>query len=246
MFLNLHLLFFLFFILPSFPSLLAQSVHVSSCPLNVSILNPVFSDSSRPRSSMECHHIRQGLRLLLSDYLRRTGYFFPPANTSESCWQSYQSLVPDFDIRSSCGFQTAWISQGCMNLTTKVEFEALIPNTTLDDVVSNCNQSLQGSACASCTTSLSNLQTSYLTDNSIANVSDCSAYPSIYAAAVANYLGPTDEVEGWHICKSKSHDVQQKVWVARCRTDAVMLVQAFKKTGDARLAHAFSIQQCVS
>ncbi|TYJ09293.1 hypothetical protein E1A91_A11G131500v1 [Gossypium mustelinum] len=193
MFLNLHLLFFLFFILPSFPSLLAQSVDVSSCPLNVSILRPVFSDSSRPRSSMECHHIRQGLRLLLSDYLRRTGYFFPPANTSEPCWQSYQSLVPDFDIRFSCGFQTAWISQGCMNLTTKVEFEALIPNTTLDDVVSNCNQSLQGSACASCTTSLSNLQTLYLTDNSTANVSDCSAYPSIYAAAVANYLGPTDE-----------------------------------------------------
>ena len=80
-----------------------------------------------------------------------------------------------------------------MNLTTKANFEALIPSTTLTNVVSNCNQSFQGTACASCTTSLTNLKALYLTDNSTANVSDCTAYPSIYAAAVANYLGPTDE-----------------------------------------------------
>ncbi|XWS31635.1 hypothetical protein CRYUN_Cryun23aG0093400 [Craigia yunnanensis] len=130
---------------------------------------------------------------LLSDYLGRIGSFFPPLNSSDSCWQSYQSLVPNFNIRSSCGFQTVWISQCCMNLTTKADFEALIPNTTLTDVASNCNQSLQGFACASCIRSLGNLQALYLTDKSIANVSDCTAYPSIYAAAVVNYLGPSDE-----------------------------------------------------
>ncbi|MBA0804283.1 hypothetical protein Gohar_003876, partial [Gossypium harknessii] len=80
-----------------------------------------------------------------------------------------------------------------MNLTTRADFEAWIPNATLADVVSNCNQSLQGSACASCTRSLANVQASYLTNNSVANVSDCTAYPSIYAAAFANYAGPTDE-----------------------------------------------------
>ncbi|XWS36250.1 hypothetical protein CRYUN_Cryun20dG0069300 [Craigia yunnanensis] len=189
-----HLLFFFFFLILTFlPSYLAQSGNVS-CPLNFTILPPLFSNPNRPRlnTSMECHFLRQGLRLVLSDYLRRTGSFVPPLNSSESCWQSYQSLV-SVDIRSLCGFQTAWISQGCMNLTTKADFEALIPNTTLTDVVSNCNQSLQGSACASCNRILANLLALYLTNNSIANVSDCTAYPYIYAAAVANYLGPTDE-----------------------------------------------------
>ncbi|KAE8699500.1 putative LRR receptor-like serine/threonine-protein kinase RKF3 [Hibiscus syriacus] len=184
---------FIFIALTFFPSFLAQSVDVSSsCPLNFTILRPLFSDPSRPRP--ECHSLRQGLRLLLSDYLRRTGVFFPPLNSSESCWQSYQSLVPNFNIRSSCGFQTDWISQGCMNLTTRADFEAFIPNATLNDIVYSCNQSLQGPGCASCTTSLTNLQTLYFTqENSTANVSGCAAYPSIYAAAFDNYLGPTDE-----------------------------------------------------
>ncbi|MBA0680646.1 hypothetical protein Goari_012334, partial [Gossypium aridum] len=124
--------------------------------------------------------------------LRRTGSFVPPLNSSESCWQSYQSLIPNFNIRSSCGFETAWISQGCMDLTTKADFEALIPNATLTDVVSNCNQSLRGTACASCTSSLANLLALYLTNSSIASISDCVAYPSIYAGASAIYFGATD------------------------------------------------------
>ncbi|PQM34974.1 hypothetical protein Pyn_31736 [Prunus yedoensis var. nudiflora] len=84
----------------------------------------------------------------------------PPPNASESCWAAYQALasdfVPNFDIRASCGFETSWISQGCMNITTRQQFEALVGNATLKDVIDNCNQSLANSSpCASCTTSLS-------------------------------------------------------------------------------------------
>ncbi|MBA0827008.1 hypothetical protein Goarm_011817 [Gossypium armourianum] len=79
-----------------------------------------------------------------------------------------------------------------MDLTTKADFEALIPNATLTDVVSNCNQSLRGTACASCTSSLANLLALYLTNSSIASISDCVAYPSIYAGASAIYFGATD------------------------------------------------------
>ncbi|KAE8676456.1 putative LRR receptor-like serine/threonine-protein kinase RKF3 [Hibiscus syriacus] len=144
-------------------------------------------------TSFRCNFLRQGLRLVFSDYLRRTGSFFPPSNTSLSCWQSFQSLFPNFNIRSSCGFQsTAWISQGCMNLTTKADFEALIPNTTLTGVSIDCNQSLNGTACASCTRSLSNLHAFYLRDSSVSNVSGCVAYPSIYAAGAAIYWGETE------------------------------------------------------
>ncbi|TYI70489.1 hypothetical protein E1A91_D08G224900v1 [Gossypium mustelinum] len=168
----------LFFIISTFfPVGLAQNGSLP-CPLTFAILQPILPTTWSPLRS---------LRLL-----RRTGSFVPPLNSSESCWQSYQSLIPNFNIRSSCGFETAWISQGCMDLTTKADFEALIPNATLTDVVSNCNQSLRGTACASCTSSLANLLALYLTNSSIASISDCVAYPSIYAGASAIYFGATD------------------------------------------------------
>ena len=80
-----------------------------------------------------------------------------------------------------------------MNITTRADFEKVVPKSVVDDTVENCNKSLlNGSPCALCTTSLSNLRALYLTGNSTGNVSDCTAYPSIYAGAFANYLGPTD------------------------------------------------------
>ncbi|GMY16567.1 probable LRR receptor-like serine/threonine-protein kinase RKF3 [Fagus crenata] len=168
------------------------------CPLNFTVLSQLIPSSNRPSSdnTTECNYIRQGLRLVLSHYLQLTDSFLPPLNSSESCWDAYQTLidplVPNFDIRSSCGFQTSWIAQGCMNITTKAEFESHIPQQTLNDVVSNCNQSLENSSpCASCTASLSTVQAS-LTGPSVGNVSGCTGYPSIYAAAFVNIYGPSD------------------------------------------------------
>lgn len=81
-----------------------------------------------------------------------------------------------------------------MNITTRPEFESNVSAAALSSVVSACNQSLDNnSPCATCTTSLSSLSASYLTGRSIGNVSDCTAYPSIYAAAFANRFGPTDK-----------------------------------------------------
>ncbi|XP_044501872.1 probable LRR receptor-like serine/threonine-protein kinase RKF3 [Mangifera indica] len=171
-----------------------------SCPLDFNVLRPLITGSvpSNMDLSSQCQYIRQGLRLVQSNYLRLSGNFMPPLNSSDSCWQAYQNLtkdfLPNFDIRSRCGYETSWISQGCMNITTKTQFEELIPKTVLNDVVSSCNQSLKNSApCASCTTSLSSLPALYLTGKSTGNLSDCGAYPSIYAAAVANQFGPTNE-----------------------------------------------------
>jgi pentatricopeptide repeat protein len=80
-----------------------------------------------------------------------------------------------------------------MNITTRAEFESNVTRSVLLNVVASCNQSLLNSSpCAICTTSLSNLRASYLTGAAIGNVSDCTAYPSIYAAAFANRFGPTD------------------------------------------------------
>lgn len=81
-----------------------------------------------------------------------------------------------------------------MGITTRAEFESNITlKSALNDVFSACNRSLlDGSPCAACTTTLSGLQ-AYLHGSSVGNVSDCTGYPSIYAAAFASQLGPTDK-----------------------------------------------------
>ncbi|XP_061341367.1 probable LRR receptor-like serine/threonine-protein kinase RKF3 [Gastrolobium bilobum] len=175
---------------------LTQNATVS-CPLNITVLT-VVGGGSKPSfdSGTQCHYILQALHLLQADYLRRTGLFVPPLNSSESCWNTFQSFidqyVPNFDIRSSCGLQTSWISQGCMNITTLQQFEAFVPTAALQGVQGNCNQSLQNNApCALCTTKLSSLL-SYLTGTSVGNVSDCRAYTAIYAASLSGQYGPTD------------------------------------------------------
>ncbi|RDY11401.1 putative LRR receptor-like serine/threonine-protein kinase RKF3, partial [Mucuna pruriens] len=180
-------LFLLFFILHCLP------VHslAATCPLNFTVLGsskPLSFDSSR------CQVISQALRLVQSDYLRRSGFFLSPPNSSDSCWQSFQSYVnqfdPTYDIRSSCGFQTNWISEGCVNVTTKQQFEAAVPESALQNMRANCNQSLENnSPCALCTTSFSSLPS---LGQSIGNLTDCTDYASIYAAAFANRFGPSD------------------------------------------------------
>ncbi|GLU03468.1 hypothetical protein SLE2022_206650 [Rubroshorea leprosula] len=189
------LLFFFLILLP--PSHAQQNAN-ASCPLDFSILRPFITNSNHPTLdvSTTCQHIRQGLRLVQSHYLQLTNSFLLPLHSSEPCLQAYQSLLapflPNFDIRTSCGFQTEWGSRRCMNITTKSQFEALIPNSTMEDVVSNCNQSLlNGSPCASCTQALANLLASYLPDP---NVSNCTTYTLTYAAAFVNHYGPTDKV----------------------------------------------------
>ncbi|GFQ02350.1 probable LRR receptor-like serine/threonine-protein kinase rkf3 [Phtheirospermum japonicum] len=180
-------------------ALLQNGTVSSRCPLNFDALRRLTPDSTPPDldTRSECQYIRQGLRLVLSDYLLRTGSFLPPPDSAEPCWDAYESLVneyvPNFDIRRRCGFRTEWIAQGCMNLTSRSDFEAAVPRSDLDDVVRACNQSLlNNSPCASCTTALSNVQASYLPGRSAGNVSDCTSYPFIYAAAFGNHFGPSD------------------------------------------------------
>uniref|UniRef100_A0A7N0ZXL8 non-specific serine/threonine protein kinase n=1 Tax=Kalanchoe fedtschenkoi TaxID=63787 RepID=A0A7N0ZXL8_KALFE len=175
----------------------ASQYDAAPCPLNFTVLRSLVSSADRHDANL-CQYARQGLRLVQSEYLRTTNSFVPPINSSQSCWDDYQTLfsefIPNFAVQKACGFQTRWISEGCVNVTTKSDFEALISKASLDDVVQSCNQPLgDNSPCAACQTTLSAWQTLNLTENSIGNVSDCTVYPSIYAAAFANQFGPTDK-----------------------------------------------------
>ncbi|KAL9267383.1 putative LRR receptor-like serine/threonine-protein kinase RKF3 [Drosera capensis] len=164
----------------------------SSCPLNFTILTLTHLDT-KPT----CQFIKQTIHLLDSDLLARTALFLPPITSAASCFTSYQSFIiahfPNFNITAACGFVPSDFSSGCMNITTKDEFEAIVAGSVLKEVAERCNQTLgDGPSCASCTTELSVLQASYLSGSSEGNVTDCSVYASVYAAAVANVYGPTD------------------------------------------------------
>ncbi|KAK7827356.1 putative lrr receptor-like serine/threonine-protein kinase rkf3 [Quercus suber] len=145
----------------------------------------------------QCHYFLEGIRLVRSEYLRTNGYFLPPPTTSKACWESYQSLIGKFfvgfDIQTSCGYHPEWISKGCTNITSKAEFKSLMPESKLRAFKLYCNQSLKNtSACELCTKSLLSLGDSYLHGPERANVSVCTGYPFMYAAAVVNKFGPTD------------------------------------------------------
>ncbi|KAI4349568.1 hypothetical protein L6164_010143 [Bauhinia variegata] len=194
-----HLFFvFAFLTLPLLSLSANDTVLNATCPLNFTVISDLY-DGERPSfdPGTDCQFIRQVLRLVESDYLRRTGSFLSPLNSSDTCWDDLQSFInqyePNFNVSSSCQFNTSWISQGCMNITTRQQFENLVGNTTLQDVRRNCNQSLENnSPCSLCITSLSSLQATYLTGDSTGDIFPCTVYPQIYAAAFANQYGPTD------------------------------------------------------
>ncbi|PSS24901.1 LRR receptor-like serine/threonine-protein kinase [Actinidia chinensis var. chinensis] len=144
----------------------------------------------------ECQLIFAGTRIVRSEYLRATGYFSLSPGTSEACWDSLQVVVNNryegFQVRSNCGIQTSWISNSCLDINTKQEFEALIPGDELERVSSLCDQTLgNSSTCESCRATLSYMQKAYFHGQD-ANFSDCLGYPYMYAAAFVNRFGPTD------------------------------------------------------
>ncbi|TKY62496.1 LRR receptor serine/threonine-protein kinase RKF3 [Spatholobus suberectus] len=152
------------------------------CPLNITLLH------SRPSldSDTRCPYILQALRILQSDYLRRTRFFFPPPNSSFSCWNTLQSFINQYDIRSSCNLTSSSISQSCMNITTRSQFEQSVPLSALRPVWTGCNQSLNSAVpCALCTNALSNLD-SYLAGK----IADCNASGFIYAASFSDLQDP--------------------------------------------------------
>ncbi|KAM2895345.1 hypothetical protein FF1_010468 [Malus domestica] len=171
------------------------------CPLNVDLLHKLITQNAHPFPlqdiATECQYMIQGIRLLRSEYLRTTGLFTLSPDVLDACWDLYVNLVnefiPGFDIKSTCGLKTNFMSQTCMNITTKSDFETLVSRDELQQMKGSCDQSLKNnSACTSCVDCLSRVRASYLRVSNDGNVSDCNGYPFIYAAAFSNRFGPTD------------------------------------------------------
>ncbi|XP_010914351.1 probable LRR receptor-like serine/threonine-protein kinase RKF3 [Elaeis guineensis] len=172
----------------------------SSCPLDFSVLQKFIPFASVPSGTADrCSFVLETLHLVLAEYLRTAGLFLPPVASAAACWSSLNSalspvLPSSFSLPSSCGFQPSWISEGCMNITTRAAFEAVVTTSGIREMAQSCNQSLLPvPTCTACTASLSNVKAAYLTGAVYGNVTDCTAYTFIYAAGVVNHFGPTDD-----------------------------------------------------
>ncbi|CAN1234080.1 Probable LRR receptor-like serine/threonine-protein kinase RKF3 [Linum perenne] len=198
---RLLLLYFITLVITITPSVNAQTAADDNepCPLDFSVLRRFMEASNMSifNNNDTCNYALRGLRLVQSNYLQDSNAFLPPLPSADSCWRSYQFLIRDFssfksfDLRTSCGFQTNWMSQGCINVTDRQEFESRVSRSDLESIISNCNQSLENaSPCAACVTALS---AAFVDQISIGNVSGCNVYPSIYAAAFVNQFGPADK-----------------------------------------------------
>ncbi|KAG1326349.1 putative LRR receptor-like serine/threonine-protein kinase RKF3 [Cocos nucifera] len=172
----------------------------SSCPLDFSVLQKFIPFANVPSDNAgRCTFSVMALHLVQAEYLRTAGLFLPPAASAAACWSSLNSalsprLPSSFSLPSSCGFQPSWISEGCMNITSRAAFEAVVTASGIRDMAQNCNQSLLPvPACTACTASLNTVKATYLTGPSYGNVTDCIAYTFIYTAGVVNRFGPTDD-----------------------------------------------------
>ncbi|KAK3200384.1 hypothetical protein Dsin_023799 [Dipteronia sinensis] len=180
---------------------LTRSPLEASCPLNFDSLRKLVHESP-PRPVLtdmpsQCKGMFRAVLVLRAEYLRTNGYFLPPPDTTEACWQSFRSLISEFikgfDIQTSCGDYPESMSETCYNITSQAEFESRIPAQKMQEIWNYCNQSLDtNSACDSCTSKLSSLGDYYSQVPGTGNVSVCTGYASMYAAAIVNHLGPTD------------------------------------------------------
>ncbi|XAR49302.1 Non-specific serine/threonine protein kinase [Bertholletia excelsa] len=202
------------------PSLLIFSIGISFTPINgePTQRNLVDFDPSCPLNfrgllniekpgccnfdgfitvSTECYFLMQTLLVVRSDYLRTTGHFMLPHNSSEACWKTFQSVVNSrigpFNVRSNCSVPTSWISNDCKKVSTRLDFEAVIPDPDLQKVRLLCNKSLgDGSACERCLSILSDIQGTYFNGAEAGGTTDCAGYASMYTAAFVNQFGPFD------------------------------------------------------
>ncbi|PON85540.1 Serine/threonine protein kinase [Trema orientale] len=193
----------------------------ADCPLNLDSFRQLIVQSYQQFPSLdsatECQYVVQGISMLRSEYLESTGYFSLPQNVSDICWKLYSDLVrefmPQFVIESSCGFNGSLLSESCLGIRNRSQFEGLISGEELGKINGSCDQSLKDDRqCGLCSDRLLNVRNAYFRGG---RSPICDGYPFMYAAAFANRFGPTD------------------IWTAKCMF-LVNLVPTKTKTRNRR------------
>ncbi|KAF3454405.1 hypothetical protein FNV43_RR04852 [Rhamnella rubrinervis] len=201
-------MFLFFFLLVGlgfgFPNCIASThEHLGkvNCPLNINHFRKLIVQSSQSLpligEAAECQYLLQGIRLLRSQYLRKSGNFSLSPDVSKACWDSFgdlvEELMPRLRLESTCGFNSSLLSEVCMNVTNRSQFESLVRPNDLKQIKGSCYQSLGNSSrCHLCLNILLSVGGTYFGGHNDGNFTDCEGNPFIYAAAFANRFEPTD------------------------------------------------------
>ncbi|GMN25154.1 hypothetical protein TIFTF001_000834 [Ficus carica] len=199
---NSHLFFLLFLgFVFRFPDPVSSVHEPDECLLNFDAFRKLMIQSCRKVSSLDnatgCQYVIHGISMIRSQYLQTSGYFSLPRNELEICWKFFLNLVneymPSLPIESFCSYNSSLLSDTCMNIENRSQFEGLISRDDLEHVRVSCNQPLKDdNRCTLCSDSLFSIHKMYFHDAKNGNSFICKAYLFMYAGAFANRFGPTD------------------------------------------------------
>ncbi|KAG0585225.1 hypothetical protein KC19_3G268600 [Ceratodon purpureus] len=177
----------------------------SSCPLNFTVLDGFPSVVAHVRGSdsleKKCLDLSHGMDVLLSVYLKSTGYFLPPPEAAESCIQAQELYFQEPNITQLCGLSPALISRGtdnCQRIQTREDFRNITQAAGVAASLDTCKNSgaladgnTKSAACAACTKALTFVANSL---RGSGNGSDnlCLDYTAMYTGAEVVTAGPSD------------------------------------------------------
>ncbi|GMN25155.1 hypothetical protein TIFTF001_000823 [Ficus carica] len=197
---SLLFLLFLGFVL-GFSDPVASVREPDDCTLDFDAFRTLMSESAWRFPSLDtatgCQYVIQGISMIRSQHLQTTGYFSLPRNESEICWKFYLNLVneymPSLPIETVCRYNSSLLSDTCLNIENRSQFEGLLSGDELEQITVSCNQPLKDDHnCRSCTDILVSVRNKYFHGAKNGNSSFCETYPFMYAGAFANRFGPTD------------------------------------------------------
>jgi serine/threonine protein kinase len=200
----------------------------TSCPLNFTVLDDFPSVAAQVRGvdslDQKCLTLSHGVDVLLSVYLKRTGYFLPPPEEAESCIQALELYFQAPNITQLCQLSAASISRGadnCQGIQTREDFlnstqAAGVASSlyTCDNNGALADGNTKSAACAACTKALT------LVANSLrgsGNGSDnlCVDYTAMYTGAEVVTAGPSDATTLlclWGILSEEMSKGRQRQW----------------------------------
>ncbi|KAL2644634.1 hypothetical protein R1flu_012221 [Riccia fluitans] len=189
------------------PLISGQSSSSIPCPLNFTVLDlyPYVANNVKQTSApldTRCRAARAGLSLVLSVYVRETGYFLPPDNTAESCTEGYKSqlvkqgLSGTFNLSDMCPLSQLQLDRGndfCQGLQNVSDWNKSVPAAQIQHVNSSCSSSLEDpSRCGQCTEAQLQMVSAVQNLQINNNTAGCQNYTATYIVGYINQPGPLD------------------------------------------------------
>ncbi|CAK9864758.1 unnamed protein product [Sphagnum jensenii] len=193
------------------PSSESAAEIVQQCPaLNFTALDqfPYIARQAGDESietAERCLAVFHGLEMVLSEYLRQTGFFLVPAEMASACVQAYeiqlakQGVASAANFSNMCKFSATTIARGtdnCKHVQTVHDFRKLLSDSVLATVNTSCNGVLgvgnsHSTLCPACIKEMFSASAD-LEMQANGNGFSCYNYTTLYVGAYLQQAGPLD------------------------------------------------------